>query len=52
MKDYVILGPAEEWEKDDTKLPVALKLSTGKRKKIEKRIGYNIQLHTWLGIWT
>ena len=37
MKDYVILGPADEWEKDDTKIPVALELSSGQRKKVIKR---------------
>ena len=49
MKDYVILGPADEWEKDDTKLPVALKLSTGKRKKIEKKdwIQHTVAYMAW-----
>ena len=36
-KDYVILGLATDWEQDDTKIPVALKLSTGQRKKISKQ---------------
>ena len=37
LEDYVMLGSATDWEKDDTKIPVALKLSTGQRKKVIKR---------------
>ena len=37
LEDYVMLGFATDWEKDDTKIPVALKLSTGQRKKVIKR---------------
>ena len=37
-KDYVMLGLASDWKQDDTKIPVALKLSTGQRKKIKEQI--------------
>ena len=49
MKDYVILGLADEWEKDDTKIPVALKLSTGQRKKIKKQdwINHTVAYMAW-----
>ena len=49
MKDYVILGLAAEWEQDDTKIPVALKLSTGQRKKIKKQewIDHTVAYMAW-----
>ena len=37
LKDYVMIGLAADWEQDDSKIPVALKLSTGQRKKIKKQ---------------
>ena len=41
LKDYVIGGLATDWEKDDTRIPVALKLSTGQRQKVIKDVqGY------------
>ena len=43
LKDYVIVGLATDWEKDDTKIPVALKLSTGQRKKIRQQWYYGAQ---------
>ena len=33
-----MLGLASDWKQDDTKIPVALKLSTGQRKKIKEQI--------------
>ena len=34
--DYVILGPHAEWEQDNNRIPVALKLSIGQRKKVKR----------------
>ena len=35
-RDYVILGPHAEWEKDSAKIPIALKFSDGQRQEVKK----------------
>ena len=35
-RDYVILGPHAEWEKEGASLPIALKFSNGQRQEIKK----------------
>ena len=35
-RDYVILGPHAEWEKDSAKIPIALKVSDGQRQEVKK----------------
>ena len=35
-RDYVILGPHAEWEKDNAKVPIALKFPDGQRQEVKK----------------
>ena len=35
-RDYVILGPHADWEKEDAKIPIALKFSDGQQEEVKK----------------